>query len=139
MYAGSSLPPGEVRQTETTGTMPKIAGPDHFRPAFLRSETGFFTYETYVILSLLDVRHALDYCLNVKFILQTEIFMKNRIEDLRKRNGLTQQKLAESLGVSRQTIISLERGRYNPSIMLAYKMAKVFNCAIEDVFILEEE
>ena len=65
--------------------------------------------------------------------------MKNRIEDLRKQNGLTQQKLAENLDVSRQTIISLESGRYNPSILLAYKIARTFNCTIEDVFIFEEE
>jgi putative transcriptional regulator len=58
---------------------------------------------------------------------------------LREHNNLTQQDLAEKVSVSRQTIISLESGRYNPSIFLAYKIAGVFNLTIEDVFIFEEE
>jgi putative transcriptional regulator len=58
---------------------------------------------------------------------------------LREHNNLTQQDLAEKVGVSRQTIISLESGRYNPSIFLAYKIAGVFNLTIEDVFIFEKE
>lgn len=65
--------------------------------------------------------------------------MNNRIQDLRKEKGLTQQGLAEKLGVSRQTIISLENGKYNPSISLAYKLAKAFGLTIEDVFIFDEE
>jgi len=65
--------------------------------------------------------------------------VQNRIKDLRTVYDLTQDELAERLEVSRQTIISLEKGRYNPSIMLAYKIAKVFNCQIEDVFIFEGE
>lgn len=65
--------------------------------------------------------------------------MQNRIKDLRTVYDLTQDELAEKLEVSRQTIISLEKGRYNPSIMLAYKIAKVFKCRIEDVFIFEGE
>ena len=65
--------------------------------------------------------------------------MNNRIQALRKENGLTQQGLAEKLGVSRQTIISLENGKYNPSIALAYKLAKIFGLTIEDVFIFDEE
>ncbi|MBM7607957.1 putative transcriptional regulator [Lysinibacillus composti] len=65
--------------------------------------------------------------------------MQNRIKDLRTIYDLTQDELAERLEVSRQTIISLEKGRYNPSIMLAYKISKVFMCRIEDVFIFEEE
>ncbi|MFJ8234638.1 helix-turn-helix transcriptional regulator [Ureibacillus sp. NPDC094379] len=65
--------------------------------------------------------------------------MQNRIKDLRTIYDLTQDELAERLDVSRQTIISLEKGRYNPSIMLAYKISKVFMCRIEDVFIFEEE
>ena len=65
--------------------------------------------------------------------------IKNRITDLRKENKITQQELAEKLMVSRQTIISLENGKYNPSIMLAYKVAKCFGLNIEDVFIFEEE
>ncbi|MGL4791769.1 MAG: helix-turn-helix transcriptional regulator [Anaerotignaceae bacterium] len=66
-------------------------------------------------------------------------FIKNKIADLRKNLDLTQQELAEKLFVSRQTIISLENGKYNPSIMLAHKIATVFNLKIEDVFIFEEE
>lgn len=65
--------------------------------------------------------------------------MKNRIAVLRKERGLTQQALAEKLSVSRQTVISLENGRYNPSIRLAYDIAKVFDCIIEEVFLFEEE
>lgn len=65
--------------------------------------------------------------------------MKNRIKNLRLVFDLTQEELAEKLEVSRQTIISLEKGRYNPSIQLAFKIARVFQCRIEDVFIYEEE
>ncbi len=65
--------------------------------------------------------------------------MKNRIADLRRENKMTQQALAERLGVTRQTIISLENGRYNPSIMLAHNIAQAFGLRIEDIFIFEEE
>ncbi|MEI4624061.1 helix-turn-helix transcriptional regulator [Bacillus pfraonensis] len=65
--------------------------------------------------------------------------MKNQIPELRKKFGYTQQAMAEQLNVSRQTIISLENGRYNPSIMLAYQIAKLFRKTIEEVFIFEEE
>ena len=65
--------------------------------------------------------------------------MKNRIEEIRKERGIRQEDFAKSMGVSRQTISSLETGRYNPSITLAYKIAKYFGMAIEDVFIFEEE
>lgn len=65
--------------------------------------------------------------------------MKNKIRELREQLNLTQQALAEKVEVSRQTIISLENGRYNPSIFLAYKISKVFNLSIEIVFIFEEE
>ena len=64
--------------------------------------------------------------------------MKNRIEEIRKEKGLNQEELAKMMGVSRQTISSLENGRYNPSILLAYKIAKYFDMHIEDVFIFEE-
>ncbi len=64
--------------------------------------------------------------------------MKNKLEELRINNGLTQQELAERLEVSRQTIISLEQGRYNPSILLAFKTARLFGLTIEDIFIYEE-
>lgn len=65
--------------------------------------------------------------------------MKNNIQKLRKERKITQEELAKTCGVSRQTIISLENGKYNPSIMLAYKIATVFECIIEEVFIFEEE
>ncbi|MFC7685688.1 helix-turn-helix transcriptional regulator [Ureibacillus sp. GCM10028918] len=64
--------------------------------------------------------------------------MQNRIKDLRQKHDLTQDEFAEKLEVSRQTIISLEKGRYNPSLILAYKIAKLFEMQIEDVFIFEE-
>ncbi len=65
--------------------------------------------------------------------------MKNRLEALRRQRGLTQEELAEALAVSRQTINSLENGRYNPSIVLAFRIARYFGTGIEDVFIYEEE
>lgn len=65
--------------------------------------------------------------------------MKNKLETLRKDKGIRQEELAEILGVSRQTIGSLENGRYNPSIMLAFKIARFFNMSIEEIFIYEEE
>lgn len=64
--------------------------------------------------------------------------MKNRIKELRKAAGLTQADLAASVDVSRQTIISLERGRYDPSIHLAYKISKIFRKKIEDVFLFDK-
>ena len=65
--------------------------------------------------------------------------MKNRIEAIRKERGIRQEDFAKSMGVSRQTISSLETGRYNPSIFLAYKIARYFQMTIEEVFIFEEE
>ncbi|MCX7711466.1 MAG: helix-turn-helix transcriptional regulator [Clostridia bacterium] len=65
--------------------------------------------------------------------------MKNCIPELRKEKRMTQEELAELCGVTRQTIISLEGGRYNPSILLAHKIAKIFGLSIEQVFIFEEE
>ena len=65
--------------------------------------------------------------------------MKNRIEEIRKERGIRQDEFAKLRGVSRQTISSLETGRYNPSISLAYKIAKYFDMTIEEVFIFEEE
>ena len=64
--------------------------------------------------------------------------MKNRLEELRRSRGLSQEELAGALEVSRQTIISLEKGRYNPSIQLAFKIARYFETSIEKVFIYEE-
>lgn len=65
--------------------------------------------------------------------------MKNRIKELRLKDGLTQEQLSKKVGVSRQSIIAIETGKYNPSLELAFKIAKQFNCKIEDVFIFEEE
>lgn len=65
--------------------------------------------------------------------------MKNRIEEIRNQKGIKQDELGKMLGVSRQTISSLENGRYNPSILLAYKIARLFNMTIEEVFIFEED
>ena len=64
--------------------------------------------------------------------------MKNWLEEIRKQQGVTQEELAAALEVSRQTIGSLENGRYNPSILLAFKIAKYFGMPIEDIFIYEE-
>ena len=65
--------------------------------------------------------------------------MKNKIESIRKERGILQEEFAKAMDVSRQTISSLENGRYNPSILLAHKIAKYFGMAIEEVFIFEEE
>lgn len=65
--------------------------------------------------------------------------MKNIIEQKRKERGMTQQQLAAALGVSRQTIISLESGKYNPSILLAHAIAQLFGAQIEEIFIFEED
>lgn len=65
--------------------------------------------------------------------------MKNRLEEIRKERGVTQEELASSLEVSRQTIGSLENGRYNPSILLAFKIARYFQMTIEEIFIYEED
>ena len=64
--------------------------------------------------------------------------MKNRIEEIRNAKGIRQEELAKKLGVSRQTISSLETGRYNPSIFLAYRIARYFDLTIEEVFLFEE-
>ena len=65
--------------------------------------------------------------------------LKNRIEEIRKEKGIRQEEFAKAMGVSRQTISSLERGRYNPSILLAYHIAKYFDMTIEEVFLFEED
>ena len=65
--------------------------------------------------------------------------MKNRIEEIRKLQNIRQEDFAKAMGVSRQTISSLENGRYNPSILLAHNIAKYFGLTIEEVFIFEEE
>lgn len=65
--------------------------------------------------------------------------LKNRLEEIRKARGIKQEDLANSLEVSRQTIGSLESGRYNPSIILAFKIARYFDMSVEEIFIYEEE
>ena len=65
--------------------------------------------------------------------------MKNRLEELRRQRGIRQEELAEALEVSRQTIGSLENGRYNPSILLAFRIARYFGRPIEEIFLYEEE
>ena len=65
--------------------------------------------------------------------------MKNKLEELRKARGIKQEELADAMQVSRQTIGSLENGRYNPSILLAFKLAKYFEMSIEDIFVYEED
>ena len=65
--------------------------------------------------------------------------LKNKIENIRTKKNIRQEDFAKAMGVSRQTISSLENGRYNPSILLAYKIAKYFEMTIEEVFLFEEE
>ena len=65
--------------------------------------------------------------------------MRNRVRELRLQRGMTQEEVAERVGVSRQTIISIESGRYNPSILLARKLARAFGQSIEDLFFSEEQ
>ncbi|ACV24938.1 helix-turn-helix transcriptional regulator [Methanocaldococcus fervens] len=64
--------------------------------------------------------------------------MKNRLRELRKEHGITQEELAKALGVTRQTIIAIEKGKYDPSLKLALKIVKFFGVKVEDVFELEE-
>ncbi|HEY3379294.1 MAG TPA: helix-turn-helix transcriptional regulator [Armatimonadota bacterium] len=65
--------------------------------------------------------------------------MRNRVKELRLQRGMTQEEFAERVAVSRQTIISIESGRYNPSILLAFKIARVFGLSIEDTFLCAEQ
>ena len=64
--------------------------------------------------------------------------MKTLVKELRTKHGMTQQQLADAVGVSSRTIISIEKGQYNPSLMLAYRMAKVFGTSVEELCCLEE-
>ena len=65
--------------------------------------------------------------------------IRNRLKELRARYGFTQEELAKKVGVTRQTIIAIEKGRYLPSLKLAFKLAKVFNLKIEEIFIFDEK
>ena len=92
--------------------------------------------------SKLDILEKIMYADNVKLTFhksERRHILKNRLEELRKSRGIRQEELAEALEVSRQTIGSLENGRYNPSILLAFKIARYFNMSIEEIFIYEEK
>ena len=65
--------------------------------------------------------------------------MRTRIKEYRARYNMTQEELARRVGVRRETIVFLEKGKYNPSLKLAYRIAKVFNTTIEDLFVLDDE
>ncbi|WP_027955945.1 helix-turn-helix transcriptional regulator [Halobacillus kuroshimensis] len=65
--------------------------------------------------------------------------MKNRVSEYRKKHGISQDGLAQKTGVSRQTIISIEKGKYNPSLPLAMIIAQLFNESVETIFTLEEK
>ncbi|MDE0584033.1 MAG: helix-turn-helix transcriptional regulator [Planococcus sp. (in: firmicutes)] len=64
--------------------------------------------------------------------------MDNKLKELRETHGFSQDQLAKKLGVSRQTIISIEKGRYNPSLPLALQMGRIFTTPVENIFFLEE-
>ena len=68
-----------------------------------------------------------------------EIYLINNLDKIRKKKGLNQSELGEMVGVSRQTISLIERGDYNPSVIVSLKLARVFGVMVEDIFILEEE
>jgi len=65
--------------------------------------------------------------------------IKTRIRELRARYDLTQDELADKVGVTRQTMLYLEKGKYNPSLVLAYKVAKALNSTIEEVFVIQDD
>ena len=65
--------------------------------------------------------------------------IRTRIKELRARHNLTQEELAEKVGVTRQTMLYIEKGKYNPSLAVAHKVARVLKSSIEDVFIIEED
>ena len=91
--------------------------------------------------SKLDIRKNVWYDTDMesKLSIKKEDAMKNRLEELRRARGVKQEDLAAALEVSRQTIGSLENGRYNPSILLAFKIARYFDMSIEEIFIYEED
>ncbi|GIP16586.1 transcriptional regulator [Paenibacillus montaniterrae] len=85
---------------------------------------------------MLDVKLPLQYTLNK---LEGRTLLKNRLPEFRKLHGYSQESLAEALGVSRQTVISIEKGKYNPSLPLALQIAKLFKTNVESIFFFEEE
>lgn len=89
--------------------------------------------------SMLDIaRKSAIMKMESKLSTERRAAVKNRLEEIRKQHGIKQEELAAALEVSRQTIGSLENGRYNPSILLAFKIARYFGMQIEDIFIYEE-
>lgn len=94
--------------------------------------------------NLLDILCKVNYTINVKLPIQLKIFRKGGklqtiIQELRKKNKITQNELAEAVNVTRQTIISLENGKYKASLVLAHKIAQFFHMTIEEIFIFNEE
>lgn len=91
--------------------------------------------------SFLDISLKIRYDQYGKFLLHRDEVrqLDNRLEELRKRQRLTQEELANQLEVSRQTISSIENGRYNPSLLLAFRIADVFSVKIEEIFIYKGE
>lgn len=83
------------------------------------------------------VKHTLHYACGLRN--ERVVGLKTKIQELRKQNKVTQEELAAALGVTRQTIISLENGKYNASLQLAFKIARFFEQSIEDIFLYEEE
>lgn len=90
-------------------------------------------------MTLCGVRYIINGKLTFLILCERSVILKNKLEEIRKQHGIRQEDLAKVLEVSRQTIGSLENGRYNPSIILAFKIARYFNMTIEDIFIYEEE
>ena len=85
----------------------------------------------------INVKLALQVCMELQSMRRSTL--KNRIEQIRKARGIRQEEFEKAMGVSRQTISSLENGRYNLSIILAFKIAKYFDTTIEEVFLIEED
>ena len=108
----------------------------------LTDSSPLFRNSYQIMESKLDILLPKEYNQDMESKLSVErriIIVKNRLEELRKERGIKQEELAAALEVSRQTIGSLENGRYNPSIQLAFKLSKYFGLLIEDIFIYEEE
>ena len=97
----------------------------------MESKLDIFFFQSYI-----EIRKGKE---TFHTLITGEVAMKNRLEELRKERGIKQEELASALEVSRQTIGSLENGRYNPSILLAFKSARYFGKSIEEIFIYEEE
>ena len=148
------FPARNFAQPAQTGENPVAAS----RREGLRPEREFFPKDRFAIIvphkrqknpspkkmeSKLDISPWAWYSIDGKdafhFIQREGDPLKNRLEEYRKARGIRQEELAEILQVSRQTIGSLENGRYNPSILLAFKIARYFETTIEDIFIYEEE